>query len=424
MKTLFKNGLIFTRKGFEKKDFYISDNKITIVNGKIDFSDFSNVVNCSNKYIVPGFVDVHVHLREPGFFYKETIKTGSEAAAKGGYTVVCSMPNLNPAPSDFKNLKRQLDIINKDALIKVIPYGTITANQSGEGALSAMEEMADYVIAFSDDGRGVQAKKLMKEAMLKAKSLNKPIVAHCEDETLINQGYIHEGEYALKNNHRGICSKSEWIQVERDIELARETGCQYHVCHVSTKESVELIRKAKKEGLRVSGETAPHYLTLTDNDLKESGNYKMNPPIRSFEDKSALIEGIKDGTIEVIATDHAPHSLEEKSKGLKDSLFGIVGLETCFQVLYTELVKQKVISLEDLINLMAINPRKLFNLKEVYIDDDYPADFTILDLDRRSVIDCETFVSKGKATPFNGKEVEGMVIKTYYQGKEVYSLDK
>ncbi len=423
MTILFKNGFIYTEKGFEKKNFYVLNGFINIVDIPIDFSDFS-VVDCSNKYIIPGFVDVHTHLREPGFLYKETIKTGSEAGARGGYTTICTMPNLSPAPCDLKTLSIQLEAIKKDAVINVIPYGTITLSQNGRGELSKMEEIADYVFAYSDDGRGVQTGSLMIEAMKKAKTLNKTIVAHCEDESLINGGYIHDGEYAKKHNHIGISSKSEWIQVERDIELAKMTGCQYHVCHVSTKESVDFIRKGKESGARVSGETAPHYLVLNDMDLKESGNFKMNPPIRSEADKLALIEGIKDNIIEIIATDHAPHSFEEKNKGLKDSSFGIVGLETSFPVLYTKLVLNKIITLEKLVELMSINPRKLFNLEKVYIDNGYVGDFTIIDLDEKFIVDSNTFLSKGKSTPFDGWEVFGRVISTYVKGEEVFNITR
>lgn len=418
MKKLYRNGFIFTSSGFKKADFAVIDDRIAAADNHI-FYDL--IVDINNKYVIPGLVDVHVHLREPGFSYKETIKTGTMAAAKGGYTLVCSMPNLKPAPSNLEKLNLQLDIIEKDALIEVIPYGTITDNQSGRGELAKMAEMKDYVIGYTDDGKGVQTKELMFEAMLEAKKLNKPIVAHCEDETLLNGGYIHEGEYALIHNHKGICSKSEWIDVLRDIELVAKSDVQYHVCHVSTKESVALIREAKKKGLKVSGETGPHYLTLTDMDLKEDGRYKMNPPIRSIEDQKALIEGIKDGTIEVIATDHAPHSQEEKSRGLKDSLFGIVGLETAFPILYTKLVLKSIITLEELVNLMSINPRNLFNLEKVYIEEGYRADFAIVDLDKEYTIDSNTFVSMGKATPYDGEQVKSQIIETVYKGNTVYS---
>lgn len=422
MKKLFKNGYVFTKKGFEVKDFTIEGNSIRILDS-VSVNSFDSIIDCTNKYIIPGFVDVHIHLREPGFFYKETIKTGTKAAAKGGYTTVFSMPNVKPAPSTFETLKQQLDIIEKDACIRVIPYGTITMNQSGRGELSKMEEMAQFVGGFSDDGKGVQADGLMKEAMLKAKALNKPIVAHCEDETLLHNGYIHKGEYAEKHNHLGICSESEWVQIARDVELVKETGVQYHVCHVSAKESVDIIRKAKQEGVNITCETGPHYLILTDNDLQESGNFKMNPPLRAQADKEALIAGILDGTVDMIATDHAPHSKEEKSKGLKDSAFGIVGLETAFQLLNTYLIKEGIISLEKLVEIMSINPRKRFNLPLIYIENDSIADFTILDLDKKSKINAEEFVSMGKSTPFDGYDVYGEVLQTYVDGQLVYDKE-
>ena len=421
MKTLFRNGNLFTKEGFEIKNFTIESGSIRIVDSAMDSYSFDTIIDCTNKYIVPGFVDVHVHLREPGFSYKETIETGTKAAAKGGYTCVFTMPNLKPAPSTLETLKQQLDIIEKDACIKVIPYGTITMDQSGRGELAQMEEMADYVCGFSDDGKGVQADSLMKEAMLKAKSLNKPIVAHCEDETLLFNGYIHKGQYAKEHGHDGICSESEWHQIARDVELVKETGVKYHVCHVSAKESVDVIRKAKAQGVDITCETGPHYLVLTDNDLQEDGRFKMNPPLRAKEDKEALIQGLLDGTIDMIATDHAPHSKEEKSKGLKGSAFGIVGLETAFPILNTYLVKKGILTLEQLIDLMSIKPRKRFDLPEVYIENDYPADFTILDLDVKGKVDSQAFVSMGKATPFDGYDTTGDIVQTYIGGKLVYS---
>ena len=423
MKTLFKNGNLYTKKGFEIKNFTIESGSIRILDSAIDCFPFDTIIDCTNKYIVPGFVDVHVHLREPGFSYKETIYSGTKACARGGYTCVFTMPNLKPAPSTLETLKQQLDIIEKDACIKVIPYGTITMNQSGCGELAQMEEMANYVCGFSDDGKGVQAGSLMKEAMLKAKALNKPIVAHCEDETLLFNGYIHQGEYAKKHGHAGICSESEWHQIARDIELVKETGVKYHVCHVSAKESVEVIRKAKAQGVDITCETGPHYLVLTDNDLQEDGRFKMNPPLRAQEDKEALIEGILDGTIDMIATDHAPHSKEEKSKGLKGSAFGIVGIETAFPILNTYLVQKGVLTLEQLVDLMSIKPRKRFDLPEVYIENGYPADFTILDLEIEGKVDSQTFISMGKATPFDGFDTIGDIAQTYIGGKLVYSKD-
>ncbi len=372
------------------------------------FAEFNN----SNFTILPGFCDVHVHFREPGFSYKETIKTGSMSAARGGYTAVCTMPNLSPVPDSVENLKPQLEKIKADATIGVYPYGSITIGQMGE-SLSDMDNITDDVIAFSDDGRGVQVNKVMEEAMLKAKSLNKMIVAHCEVNELLKGGYIHDGEYAKAHNHRGICSESEWAQIERDIKLVEKTGCPYHVCHISTKESVQLIRDAKAKGVDITCETGPHYLVLDDSDLQEDGKFKMNPPLRSKEDKLALIEGIVDGTIDMIATDHAPHSAEEKSKGLEKSAFGIVGLETAFPVIYTHLIKTGVITIEKAVELLCYNPRKRFNIP---ID----CDFTVWDLNEKFTVDPAEFLSMGKATPFEGKELYGRCVATIHKGKIVY----
>lgn len=377
------------------------------------FSEFgASVYNSSQYMIFPGFCDVHVHLRQPGFSYKETIKSGTQASAHGGYTTVFSMPNLKPVPDSAEHLKEQLDIIKRDAVINVLPYGAITVGQNGE-ELSDMEGMAKDVIAFSDDGRGVQSEEMMKEAMLRAKALGKIIVAHCEDNSLLHGGYIHDGVYASEHSHRGICSESEWGPIKRDLELCRQTGCAYHVCHISCKESVELIRQAKAQGIDVTCETGPHYLILTDEDLKEDGRFKMNPPLRSKEDRQALIEGVLDGTIDMIATDHAPHSQEEKSRGLEKSAFGIVGIETAFQLLYTHLVKKNIISLERLVELLAVNPRKRFGLE-------YDNSFTVWDLDKKTVINPSDFLSMGKATPFEGEEVFGECELTVYNGKTAY----
>ena len=376
--------------------------------------DGVSVYNIDGKFVFPGFCDVHVHFREPGFSYKETVKSGSESAARGGYTAVCTMPNLKPVPDSVESLKMQLDIIERDAVIDVYPYASITVGQMGE-TLSDMDGMAKDAIAFSDDGRGVQSDEMMRAAMIKAKSLGKMIVAHCEVNSLLKGGYIHEGEYAREHGHRGICSESEYAQIARDIELVREIGCSYHVCHISTKESVELIRRAKAEGLDVSCETGPHYLVLDDSCLKEEGRFKMNPPLRSREDREALVEGIVDGTIEMIATDHAPHSAEEKAKGLEGSAFGIVGLETAFPVMYTKLVKTGVISLEKLVELMAINPRKRFGIP-------MQNDLSVWDLDAEFTVDPSDFLSKGKATPFEGEQLFGVNLMTVHNGKIVYSL--
>ncbi len=378
------------------------------------FLKAENGVVCDlSKYVVfPGFCDVHVHFREPGFSYKETIKTGSEAAAKGGFTSVCTMPNLSPVPDSLEHLKKQTDIIERDAVIEVLPYGAITVGEKGE-TLSDMDSLARKVVAFSDDGRGIQSEEMMREAMLKAKSLGKMIVAHCEVNELLKGGYIHDGEYAKAHGHRGICSESEWKQIERDLALAKETGCAYHICHISTKESVELIRKAKAEGVDVTCETAPHYLVMDESDLCEEGRFKMNPPLRKKEDRIALIEGIKDGTIDMIATDHAPHSDEEKSRGLEKSPFGISGIETCFPVVYTKLVKTGIITLEKAVELLSTNPRKRFKIE-------LGNDFCVWDLESIQKVDPKNFVSMGKATPFEGWELFGKCIMTVKDGNIVY----
>ena len=406
-KQLYQNGSLSSLSLFVDHGIVVSES--AEAGGTVIFSD---------SYILPGFADVHVHLREPGFSYKETIRTGTLASAHGGYTSVCSMPNLNPVPDSAENLKKQLDIIEKDAAIAVYPYGSITVGQQGE-ELSDMEGMSENVIAFSDDGRGVQSDELMEKAMLKAKALGKMIVAHCEVNELLKGGYIHDGEYAKAHCHRGICSESEWKQIERDIKLAEKTGCAYHVCHISTKESVEIIREAKKRGVDITCETGPHYLVLSDKDLKEEGRFKMNPPLRSEEDRLALIEGIKDGTIDMIATDHAPHSAEEKGKGLEKSAMGIVGIETAFPVLYTELVLKGVISLSKLVELLSINPKKRFGIKGG-TDVGQQADFCVVDLDTEYEIRSEDFYSMGKATPFEGMKVKGKILHTYIKGEKIF----
>ena len=380
------------------------------------FDRLSSVDLCafnSPEYtILPGFCDVHVHFREPGFSYKETIFSGSLAAAHGGYTAVCTMPNLNPVPDNKAHLKEQLDLIKQDGMIHIYPYGSITMEQKGE-ALSDMKAMAQQVIGFTDDGRGVQRDSMMRDAMKQAKQLNKLIVAHCEVNDLLNGGYIHDGDYAKENHHRGICSESEWKQIERDLALVKETGCAYHVCHISTKESVELIRKAKAQGLNVTCETAPHYLILDDSYLQEDGRFKMNPPLRDKSDREALIAGIQDGTIDMIATDHAPHTDEEKSKGLDGSSFGIVGLETAFPLLYTYLVKENIISLEKLLQLMVTNPRKRFRIPMT-------TDFSIWDMRQSYIIEPEQFQSQGHSTPFAGWRVWGKCLATVCDGKLVW----
>lgn len=371
----------------------------------------------SKEYIiVPGLCDVHVHFREPGFSYKETIASGSAAAAHGGYTAVCTMPNLDPVPDSAEHLQVQLDAIKRSAAIKVLPYGAITVGEKGE-KLADMEAMSDKVCAFSDDGKGVQNDEMMREAMTAAKRLGKIIAAHCEDNSLLFGGYIHDGEYARMHGHRGISSASEYKQIERDLRLAEETGCAYHVCHISTKESVELIRQAKARGVDVTCETAPHYLVLCDEDMQEDGRFKMNPPLRSLEDKQALIEGIKDGTIDMIATDHAPHSAEEKGRGLEKSLMGIVGLETAFPVLYTELVTKNIITLDRLVELMSFKPKERFGI-------DTENDFAVFDISEAYKIDPKDFLSMGRATPFAGREVFGRCLLTVHNEKVVYKAEE
>ncbi len=394
---------------------YIDENKNPVVSDKKSID--VKILNLDGCVVFPSFADVHVHFREPGFEYKETIDSGISSSIAGGYTAVCTMPNLNPCPDSIENLNKQLKYIGEKPLIDVYPYGAITKNREGV-TLSDMDGMCKKCVAFTDDGSGVQSDDVMFSAMEKAKSLEKIICAHCEDNSLLFGGYIHDGEYAKAHNHRGISSESEYKQIARDLELVKKTGVKYHVCHISTKESVELIRNAKKEGLDVTCETAPHYLVFTDMDLIEDGRFKMNPPIRSIDDKNALIEGIKDGSIDMIATDHAPHSAEEKSKGLEKSAMGVVGLETAFSVLYTHLVKKGVITLEKLIELMSINPRKRFSLP---IRDN---DLCVFDLNEEYKIDPSEFQSMGKATPFEGMQVFGRCVATFSKGKLVWRYKK
>ena len=369
--------------------------------------------NSPEYSVLPGFCDVHVHFREPGFSYKETILSGSRAAARGGYTAVCTMPNLNPVPDSPETLQPQLDAIEKDALIAVYPYGAITKGEKGE-VLADLEAMAPKVVGFSDDGRGVQSPLLMEQAMRKARELGKLIVAHCEDNSLLRGGYIHDGRYARDHGHRGICSESEWGPIARDLELAAKTGASYHVCHISTKESVEIIRQAKKSGVDVTCETGPHYLTMDDSMLREEGRFKMNPPLRSKDDREALVEGLRDGTIDMIATDHAPHSAEEKSRGLQGSAFGVVGLETAFPILYTCLVRPGLLPMDRLLAALVTNPRNRFGIP-------MGNDFSVWDLNAQYPIDPRDFLSQGKATPFEGWQVFGRCMATFRDGKPVYT---
>ena len=371
------------------------------------------VAFASDEYaFLPGFCDVHVHFREPGFSYKETIETGSKASARGGYTAVCTMPNLNPVPDSVENLQMQMQMIAEQAVIHVYPYGAITVGEKGE-TLADLEGMAPNVIGFSDDGRGVQSNDMMRQAMLRAKLLGKMIVAHCEVNALLRGGYIHDGEYAKAHGHKGICSASEYEQIERDLKLVEEIGCKYHVCHISTKESVEIIRKAKARGVDVTCETGPHYLVMDDSFLQEDGRFKMNPPLRSQEDREALVEGLLDGTIDMIATDHAPHSAEEKAKGLAGSAFGVVGIETAFPVLYTHLVKSGIMTMEKLVEVLAVNPRKRFGIP-------MGKDFSVWNLNKEFTVDPERFISKGRATPFAGWSLFGECMLTVCNGNVVY----
>ena len=417
MSLLLTGGAVFLGGKFHTVDLAVDQGRIVSVS---ELGENASVIQLNHCLIVPGFVDVHVHLREPGFSYKETIYSGTNAAAAGGYTAVCAMPNLNPVPDSAEHLAVQRKLIRKNARVRVYPYGAISGGEQG-GELADLAGMARDVVGFSDDGKGVQSEELMRTAMLKAKALGKPIVAHSEDESLLVPGWaIHDGEFARQHGLIGNNPESEWRQLERDLRLVRETGCQYHVCHISTKESVELIRKAKAEGLPVTCETAPHYLVLCDLDLWDEGRFKMNPPIRSAEDRDALVAGLADGTIDCIATDHAPHSAEEKSKGLSGSMNGIVGLETAFPILYTNLVESGLVSVETLIHAMSLNPRKIFGLPGGSLELDEIADFTVIGLNRPYVIHSEDFRSLGRATPFEGWGVSANISMTVCGGEIVY----
>lgn len=407
-----RNGLM------EKTDVAIWGDKIERIAADIQPADNDKVYDCTGLTIMSGLVDLHVHLREPGFSAKETIATGTAAAAHGGFTTVCSMPNLAPAPDSMANLQQQLDIIERDAVIKVLPYATITRKRFGDELVN-FEELKPYVAGFSDDGSGVQSEDMMRQAMAEAAKTDTIIAAHCEVDELLRGGYIHDGEYARINGHRGICSESEWQQVARDIELAAEAGCRYHVCHISTKETVELIRQAKARGVKVTCETGPHYLTMCDMDLKEEGRFKMNPPIRSAEDRDALIAGLQDGTIDVVATDHAPHTAEEKSRGLERSAMGVVGIETSFAVIYTKLVKAGVISLEKAVDVLAEAPRRIFNLGGG-LQEGEAADIAVFDLEKEFIVDPSTFLSKGRSTPFEGWQLQGECCLTLVDGRVAY----
>ncbi len=412
MKMYFKNALMYKDGVFTSADAVFDGEKFNILMDGISDTDIADYTVYNNCYILPGFCDVHVHFREPGYLYKEDIASGSAAAAHGGYTAVCTMPNLNPTPDSQENLAVQAEAIKEKACIAVLPFGTITKGEKGE-ELADISEIAGSVVGFSDDGRGVQSEEMMLSAMKLVKQSGSIISAHCEENSLLFGGYIHDGEYAAKHSHKGICSKSEWLPIKRDIELVRRTECPYHVCHISAKESVELIRRAKAEGVDITCETGPHYLVMNDMQIEEDGRFKMNPPIRSEEDRLALIEGICDGTVDMIATDHAPHSAEEKSRGLEKSFMGVVGLETAFAVVYTDLVKTGIISMERLVELMSVNPRKRFGINT-------DVGFTVFSVEREYTVDTGDFLSRGRSTPFEGKKVYGECLLTVYDGQAVY----
>ena len=414
-----KNGVLVTPEGSRKADLLVSDGIISRIGPEIDpAKEQAGVIDAGGRIVTYAFADVHVHLREPGYPQKETIAAGTMAAAHGGYTCVCPMPNLDPAPDSVENIEKELEIIRRDAVVDVRPYATITMGRKGREVVD-VTALKDRCSAFSDDGSGVQDDNVMREAMSLCRQNGKILAAHCEDNTLLHGGYIHKGSYAEAHGHRGICSESEWKQIERDIRLASETGCSYHVCHISTKESVELIRRAKAEGIDVTCETGPHYLVLCQDDLQEDGRFKMNPPLRNSDDRDALIEGIKDGTIDMIATDHAPHTAEEKSRGLEKSAMGITGLETSFPVLYTHLVRKGVITLERLVGLMCDNPRRRFSLGGC-LKEGESADLAIFDVESSYTIEPERFFSKGHSTPFAGWTVTGECIYTIYKGNVIY----
>lgn len=421
MTLLIKNAVCYIDKALKKQDVFIKDGIIHSLGVSFSLDNIDRTVDAMGKYfLIPGFVDVHTHLREPGFSYKETVKTGTMAGAKAGYNVLCTMPNLEPPPDTAENLKVQTDIIERDAVIDVLPFAAITKGRKGVGETVDFKSLADNAVGFSDDGTGVQTDELMEQAMTECAKLGKIISAHCEVNELLNGGYIHDGEYARLHNHRGICSESEWRQIERDCLLAEKTGCQYHVCHISTKESVDIIRCAKARGVRVTCETGPHYLTMCDMDLQEDGRFKMNPPLRSAEDRQALIEGVLDGTIDVIATDHAPHSADEKSRGLEKSAMGVVGLETAFAVLYTKLVKTGVITFEKLVEMMSVRPREIFGIEGGRIEVGQPANLCLLDTEKEWTVEPDKFVSMGRATPFEGWKLQGENLLTILRGEIVY----
>ena len=418
MEYLLKNAMLLVGGALRPAEILVREGRIVSIAETLEAPVSARVIDLHNAAVFPGFVDVHVHLREPGFSYKETIRTGTLAAARGGFAHVCPMPNLNPVPDSREHLEEQLEIIRRDAVVHVHPYGAITRGERGE-TLADLEAMAPDTAGFSDDGRGIQSGELMRSAMAEARRLDKIIAAHCEDNSLLRGGYIHDGTYARAHGHRGICSESEWGPIARDLQLAAETGVKYHVCHVSTRESVQLIREAKARRVDVTCETGPHYLVYCDEDLQEDGRFKMNPPLRSREDRAALIQGIQDGTIDMIATDHAPHSAQEKGRGLEKSAMGVVGLETSFAACYTHLVRPGIISLEKLVDLMHGAPKRRFGFG-TELAEGQPADLTVFDLDAKYTVDPETFQTMGRATPFAGAELAGVCRLTMIGGEIVW----
>ena len=419
MRYLLQNAQLLSSGGvFRAADVLLSGGRIVSIGDRISCPADAVSIDLHKAVLFPGFVDVHVHLREPGFSYKETIRTGTLAAAHGGFAHVAAMPNLDPVPDCAAALAVQRAIIEKDALVHVHPYGAISIGEKGE-RLADLDGLAPGVIAFSDDGRGVQSESLMREAMMQCRRLGKILAAHCEDNSLLHGGYIHDGAYARAHGHRGICSESEWGPIARDLRLAEQTGCAYHVCHVSTKESVALIRTAKRRGVDVTCETAPHYLTFTDEDLQEDGRFKMNPPLRAREDRDALIEGLLDGTIDMLVTDHAPHSREEKARGLEKSAMGVVGLETSFAASYTALVQTGILPLEKLVDLMHGAPMRRFGCG-TELAEGQPADLTAFDLTKTYTVDPETFLTMGRSTPFAGRALTGVCKLTMIGGEPVW----
>ena len=419
MRYLLQNAQLLSSGGvFRAADVLLSGGRIVSIGDRISCHADAVSIDLHKAVLFPGFVDVHVHLREPGFSYKETIRTGTLAAAHGGFAHVAAMPNLDPVPDCAAALAVQRAIIEKDALVHVHPYGAVSVGEKGE-RLADLDGLAPGVIAFSDDGRGVQSVSLMREAMMQCRRLGKILAAHCEDNSLLHGGYIHDGAYARAHGHRGICSESEWGPIARDLRLAEETGCAYHVCHVSTKESVALIRAAKRRGVDVTCETAPHYLTFTDEDLQEDGRFKMNPPLRAREDRDALIEGLLDGTIDMLVTDHAPHSREEKARGLEKSAMGVVGLETSFAASYTALVQTGILPLGKLVDLMHGAPMRRFGCG-TELAEGQPADLTAFDLTKTYTVDPETFLTMGRATPFAGRALTGVCKLTMIGGEPVW----